>query len=337
MKYVPHDYQAHATQHIIDNPAAGLLLDMGLGKTVATLTAIKDLMYNSCEVEKVLVIAPKRVAEDTWPKEVTKWDHLKNLRVSLVLGTPRQRIEALRRKADIYVINRENVVWLVTYFQSAFPFDMLVIDESSSFKNYKSARFKALRSVRPGINRVVNLTGTPTPNGLLDLWSQMYLLDRGQRLGKTISQYRDEYFKPTRRKGHVIYEWALLQGDDVTGEDIYERRIYDKISDICISMKSEDYLDLPDLLEIDVMIDLPAKDMQRYKDFERDLVLCMEMVGLENAEDITAINATALSNKLRQFANGAVYDDEKNWKLVHNVKLAALVEDVEDLNGKPII
>lgn len=324
MEFKAHSYQKYAIQHIIDHPGAGLLLDMGLGKTVSALTAVDFLMYEDMDVDKVLVIAPKRVAEDTWTTEASKWDHLKHLKISKVLGTERQRKEALRAEADIYVINRENVAWLVGLYRTAFPFDMVIIDELSSFKSPKSIRFKALRMVRPFVKRVVGLTGTPAPRGLVDLWSQIYLLDMGERLGKTITGYRSKYFTPGKTNGHVVFDYKLQEGS--------EKAIYDQISDICVSMKAKDYLSLPERINRTVEIRLPAPIKAKYEDFEREQVL-----ALEDSEDISAINAAALSNKLLQFANGAVYDAEKNYHEVHKEKLDALEEIVESANGQPVL
>ncbi|RUP39793.1 MAG: DEAD/DEAH box helicase [Acinetobacter sp.] len=326
MRYQPHPYQQHAEEHVMQNPEAGLFIDMGLGKTVTTLTAINRMLYEDFEITKVLVIAPKRVAEDTWITETQKWDHLKHLKLSLVLGSEPQRVNALRAKADIYVINRENVAWLVAYLQGAFPFDALVIDELSSFKNSKSVRFKALRTVRPLCKRVIGLTGTPAPNGFLDLWPQLYLLDQGKRLGKTITGFRENYFVPGKRNGHVVYEYNLRKDKNV------EKEIFEKIGDICISMKAEDYLQLPERIDRDNWITLSPKAQQMYNDFERDLIL-----NMPDEEEITAVNAAALTNKLLQFANGAVYDTEKNWHEFHTAKLEALAEDVEAANGKPVL
>jgi len=324
MIYTPHPYQDFATTHIIENPFSGLFLDMGLGKTVSTLTAIDQLINDYFEINKVLVIAPLRVAQDTWTTESKKWDHLKHLRLSVVLGSERERKEALQAKADIYVINRENVAWLVGYYQSAFPFDMVVIDELSSFKSAKAIRFKSLRMVRPKVRRVVGLTGTPAPNGLIDLWPQLFLLDQGVRLGKTITGYRERYFTPGKRNGAVVFDYKLRAES--------EQLIYDKIGDICISMKAKDYLSLPERINRTIEINLPANIQKKYDEFERDQVL-----ALEDSEDISAINAAALSTKLRQFANGAIYDDQKNWHEVHDIKLEALSEIVEAANGQPVL
>ncbi|MFA7195669.1 MAG: DEAD/DEAH box helicase, partial [Candidatus Neomarinimicrobiota bacterium] len=298
--------------------------DMGLGKTVATLTAINKLMYEDLEVDKVLVIAPKRVAEDTWTTETLKWDHLRHLRLSIVLGSEKQRKEALKQKADIYVINRENVAWLVGLYQNAFPFDMVVIDELSSFKSAKAIRFKSLRMVRPLVKRVVGLTGTPAPNSLIDLWPQLYLLDMGERLGKNITRYRETYFRPNRRNGHVVFDYKLLDGS--------QKAIYNKISDICISMKAKDYLQLPERITKDVRIYLSERDKLKYDEFERDQIL-----AIEDADEISAVNAAALTNKLLQFANGAIYDVNKDWHSVHPAKLEALEETVEAATGQPVL
>jgi SNF2 family DNA or RNA helicase len=332
MNYTPHGYQQHATEHIINNDGCGLLMDMGLGKTVATLTAINQLMFDDLEVSKVLVIAPKRVAEHTWINEKDKWDHLKHLRLSTVLGDERQRKETLKAKADIYVINRENVAWLISFYGGAFPFDMVVIDELSSFKSPKSVRFKALRMIRPKVKRIVGLTGTPAPNGLLDLWSQIYLLDQGERLGKTFGGFKERYFTKDPHKPFAKYEMRKQTEDDLIGEDYYEKKIYEKIGDICISMKKEDWLDLPPRVDSTIEIILPKRIMQQYEDFE-----CKQILAMEDTEDISVVNAAALSNKLLQFANGAVYDSEKNWHQVHGEKLEALEEAVEAANGQPVL
>lgn len=333
MKYTPYPYQKHATKHIIDNNYCGLFLEMGLGKTVSTLTAIDTLINQTFEVSKVLVIAPKRVAEDTWTTECDKWDHLRHLRVSRVLGSERERKEALKVKADVYVINRENIVWLIGLYGTAFPFDMVVIDELSSFKSAKAARFKALRQIRPRVSRVVGLTGTPAPNGLLDLWPQMYLLDMGVRLGKTLTGYREKYFNAGKRNGHVVFNYNLKkEKDDFIGEDIYEREIYDKIGDICISMKAKDYLTLPGRIDRVVKVNLSSKAKAQYDEFERRQIL-----EIAEAGDISAVNAAALTGKLLQFANGAVYDDEKQYHEVHKEKLEALEEIIESANGQPVM
>jgi len=317
-----HHYQPHAVDHILYNPAAALFIGLGLGKTVIALTAVTQLMFEDLEVNKVLVIAPKRVAEHTWTTEASKWDHLKHLKMSKVMGTELQRKEALKAEADIYIINRENVVWLVNQYGTSWPFDCVIIDELSSFKSAKSQRFKSLRMIRPRINRIIGLTGTPASNGLLDLWAQLYLLDQGQRLGKTITEYRNNYFKEGRRNGHVVFDYKL-RGDPQV--------IYDKIGDICISMKAEDYLDLPERIDRVVEITLPADTMKEYLKFEEEQVLAMA------EEEISAVSAAALTNKLLQFANGAVYREDHSYYEVHDAKLDALEEDIEAANGKPYL
>lgn len=324
MKYIPHTYQNYATEHIIQNLASGLFLDMGLGKTVSTLTAIDRLIFDELEVQKVLVIAPKRVAEDTWISEADKWDHLKHLRISVALGDESKRKKALKKQADIYVINRENVPWLVTYYQSSWPFDMVVIDELSSFKSSKAIRFRALKRVRPLINRVVGLTGTPAPNGLIDLWPQLYLLDQGERLEKSITKFRQKYFTPGRTNGMIVFDYKPKADT--------ETAIYDQIGDICISMKAEDYLQLPQRIDRTVEVRLSSEVMQRYEEFEKKQIL-----ALVEGEDIAAINAAALSNKLLQFANGAVYSEDRSYHTIHDSKLDALEDIVEAANGQPVL
>lgn len=324
MKYTPYPYQTVSIQHILQHPFSALFLDMGMGKTVSTLTAVDILLNQEMDVEKVLVIAPLRVAEDTWSTEVQKWDHLKHLTVSKVLGSEAQRKAALQAKADIYVINRENIPWLIALYGTAFPFDMLVIDELSSFKSSKAQRFKALRQIRPKVKRVVGLTGTPAPNGLIDLWPQLYLLDMGERLGKSITQYRSTYFIPGRSNGHVVFDYKLKKES--------EQQIYAKIQDICISMKSEDYLTLPEQIDNNINVHLSTEVMRQYKEFERDQVL-----ALANQEQISVANAAALSNKLLQFSNGAVYNEAGEALSIHTEKLDALGEVLEEANGKPVL
>ena len=322
MKFKPWNYQQYAINHVIDNSASGLFLDMGMGKTVSTLTAIDDLILLG-EVNKVLVIAPLRVAEDTWSTEVDKWDHLKHLRISKILGTKKQREEAINTDADIYVTNRENVDWLVAECFNSWIWDMVVIDELSSFKSSKAKRFRALKKVRPYFKRIVGLTGTPAPNSLIDLWPQIYLLDGGQRLGKTITGYKERYFKPGRRNGYVVYNWELKEGS--------EEAIQNKISDICISMSAKDYLDIPERIDNRVGITLPIKVMDTYKQLEKDLVL---EIG---EEDITAANAAVLTNKLLQLANGAIYSEDKEVVRIHDEKLDILEEIIDIANGKPVL
>ena len=315
-------YQAVAIEKIIDNPAVCLMLDMGMGKTVATLTAIQELIYNRLEVQKVLVIAPLRVAETTWLDECATWDHL-DLKIVPVLGSLSKRISALQTNADIYVINRENVCWLAEYYGTNFPFDMVVIDESSSFKNSQSKRFKALRKIRPLIKRVVELTGTPAPNSLMDLWSQIYLLDGGARLGKTIGEYRRKYFNEGMKLGHIVYSWDLKNGAD--------KLIHKKIADICVSMKSEDYLKLPPVINNFVKIPLKGTVQKLYEHFTKNLIA--EIDG----QDLVASTAGVLANKLLQFANGAVYDVDNNTVEIHSAKLDALAEIRETIEQPLLI
>lgn len=322
MKFKPWNYQQYSINHIIDHKASGLFLDMGMGKTVSTLTAIDNLLFLD-EVYKVLVIAPLRVAEDTWSTEVEKWDHLKHLKISKILGTKKQRKDALMKDADIYVTNRENVDWLVNECFSSWIWDMVVIDELSSFKSSKAKRFRALKKVRPYFKRIVGLTGTPAPNSLIDLWPQVYLLDGGLRLGKTLTGFKDRYFTPGRRNGYVIYDWKLKEGA--------EESIQSKISDICISMSAKDYLDLPERIDNRIEITLPAKVMDTYKQLEKDLVL---EIG---DEDITAANAAVLTNKLLQLANGAIYSEDKEVVRIHDEKLDKLEEIIDTSNGKPVL
>jgi SNF2 family DNA or RNA helicase len=320
MKYNPHDYQEYAAQQILSKPALGLLLDLGMGKTVITLSAINELLS---EVKKVLVIAPLRVAQDTWGKECEKWDHLKHLKISKVLGSEKKRLAALQTKADIYIINRENVAWLVMHYGARWPFDMVVIDELSSFKSAKSIRFKALRKVQPLIKRIVGLTGTPAPNGLLDLWPQVYLLDRGERLGKTLGGYRERYFVPDQRNQEIIFSYKLKPNAEVA--------IYKKISDICVSMKMQDYLQMPARIDNYVKVQMSQKEKALYKQLEKDMLLPFK------GGDIDATNAAVLSNKLLQMANGAVYDENGYVRLIHRRKLDALEDLQESANGNPIL
>lgn len=323
MKFTPHTYQKFAIQKIIKQPAVGLFLDMGLGKTVCALTAASELLHNYYEVSKVLVIAPYRVARDTWPAEIAKWDHLQYLKLSVVLGPPKERITALHTPADIYVINRENVVWLVNYYGGKWPFDMVIIDELSNFKSPKAKRFRALRKVRPLIKRIVGLTGTPAPNGLIDLWAQIYLLDQGDRLGKTITGYKNRYFVPGRRNQHIIYDWVL--------KPEAEEAIYKKISDICVSMKSEDWLKMPEVIYREIKVKLPEEAREKYDQLERDLLL-----PYANG-DVIADTAATLTGKLLQMANGAVYNEFKEVQTIHDAKLDALEDVIEAANGKPIL
>jgi SNF2 family DNA or RNA helicase len=322
-EFVPHGYQQHCIDRILDTPSIGLFLDMGLGKTVITLTALYQLKYWQAEMHKALVIAPKKVAESTWSKEQAKWDHLKALRVSVVLGTEKQRKQALETSADVYVINRENTQWLVSLYGKAWPFDMVVLDESSSFKNHQAKRFRALKQVRPQIHRLIELTGTPSPHGLIDLWAQVYLLDGGKRLGRTISVYREMFFVPDKRSRTTIFSYAPKAG---AAEEIYRL-----ISDICISMKSEDYLTLPELIYDDIPVKLDAKAQKAYDSMEKDMLLEVE------DETITATSAATLTGKLLQLCNGAIYDEGGEVIPVHDCKLEVFLETVEQLNGQHAI
>ncbi len=321
MKYKPYDYQTFATNFVLEHPACGLILDMGLGKSVITLTALWSLLLDSFDVGKVLVVAPKRVAENTWPTELKKWEHLDGLTWSLVLGSEKDRRAALQRRAKIYIINRENVTWLVDNYR--WDFDTLVIDELSSFKSSKAQRFRALKRVRPHISRVIGLTGTPQPNGLLDLWPQMYLLDMGQRLGRFVGGYRERFFLPDKRNREVIYSYKPKEGA--------EEKIYELISDICISMKAADYLDMPELVASRVEVQMNAKEQKLYEGFERDMVLHLK------DGDLDAVNAAALSGKLVQMANGAVYGENRKVHHIHDRKLDALEDIIEAANGKPLL
>lgn len=323
MKFVPHEYQQYSIDFIKEHKIAALLLEMGLGKTVTTLTAIKDLMFDDFAVKKVLIIAPLRVTQSTWPSEIEKWDHLKDLSYSVVLGNPKQRIEALYKKADLYLINRENLYWLITKSDYDFDFDMVVIDELSSFKNYKAKRFTSLMKVRHKIDRIVGLTGTPSSNGLMDLFAEFKVLDMGERLEYYISRYRDKYFLPDKRNGMQIYSWKPRENA--------EQEIYDKISDITISMKSVDFLDMPELVINEVPVSLEMAEKQKYDKFKADLVL-----QLKDA-DIDAANAAVLSNKLLQMANGAIYDEFNVSHHIHDQKLDTLEDLIEGANGKPIL
>ncbi|MCS6130406.1 ATP-dependent helicase [Clostridium botulinum] len=322
MNFKPWNYQQYAINHILDHNESGLFLDMGMGKTVSSLTAVGNLLFLG-DTDKVLVIAPKRVAEDTWSTEIEKWDHLKNLRISVILGTPKQRIEAVEKDADIYVTNRENVVWLVDNYFKSWKWDTCIIDELSSFKSSKAKRFRALKKVRPYFKRIIGLTGTPAPNSLIDLWPQVYLLDGGQRLGKTITGYRERYFTPGDRNQFVVFNYNLKDGA--------EEAIHNKISDICVSMKAKDYLDLPERIDNKIYIDLPKKVKDQYRELEKDLI-----IQLDN-EDIAATNSAVLTGKLLQMCNGAVYSEGKEVVEVHDEKLNALMDIIEAANGKPVL
>lgn len=324
-----HPYQLRGQDHLLDNSHAGLFFGMGLGKTVTTLTACNILMFETLEIDKALIIAPKRVAENVWREEIENWAHLKHLRISIIKGNEKQRLTALKTPADVYTIGRDNVTWLCGLFGGlTLPFDMLIIDESSSFKNHNSLRFKALRRTIPGFKRVVLLTGTPAPNSLIDLWAQIYLLDRGERLGKGITHYRETYFRPNQRRGDVIFNYKLKENA--------EKQIHNKISDICISMKAEDYLSLPEFVTKDINIEFDSKLQKQYDDFEEEQIITL-LNELGEDQDITAMNAAGLSNKLLQFANGAVYDENKEYHEIHNLKLEACKELIEEANGEPVL
>lgn len=322
MKFNPHKYQQYAIDFIIKNPIAAILLDMSMGKTAICLMAIQHLMYESFEVNKVLVICPLRVTL-TWRDEIAKWSQLNGLTYSIVKGTAAQRKKALQADADIYIINRENVPWLINTSGVPFDFDMVVVDELSSFKNHQTARHKALMKVRPYIKRIVGLTGTPVSGGLMDLFAEFKLLDMGERLGRFIGQYRLNYFKPDRVNGPIVYSYKLLPGA--------EEKIYDKISDITISMKAVDYLDMPELITTEYPVYLDEDEMEKYKELKKDLILSTP------EHEVTAANAASLSNKLSQMANGAVYTDDKEIIKFHDKKLDALEDIIESANGKPLL
>lgn len=324
MRYQPHEYQKRATQFIIDNRYCALFLDMGLGKTVSTLTAIDILKNDYLEIDKVLVIAPKSVALNTWSGETAKWDHLRKLRISVAMGTAAQRTKAIERDADIYVTNRDNVKWIVDYFKKEpWPFDTVVLDESSSFKNPSSQRFKALRKIRPQLRRVIELTGTPSPNGLMDLWPQIWLLDMGERLGRTLGSYRSEFFTAGRRNGAVVYDWIARPGA--------RQRISKRLADISMSMQASDYLDMPDVIDGGLTLALPPDEMRDYQAFQKE-----QLMQLDNT-DIEAVTAAALTNKLLQYTGGALYDDQHNWHEVSTAKLEALQDIVESTDESVLV
>lgn len=323
MRYNPHEYQKYAIGFIIQNLIAAILLDMGMGKTSIVLSAVNELMYERFEVTKVLIIAPLRVAKNTWSAEIEKWDHLKGLKYSIAVGTATERMRALEKDADIYIINRENLPWLVEKSGLPFDFDMVVIDELSSFKNWQAKRFKALMKVRPKIKRIIGLTGTPSSNGLMDLFAEYKLLDMGERLGRFISQYRVNYFVPDQMNGPIVYSYRLRQGA--------EQRIYDKISDITISMKGTDYLQMPELVNSEYKVYLDEAEQKKYEQMKDDLVLSLP------GGEVTAANAASLSGKLTQMANGAVYSDEGSIEKIHDRKLDALEDIIEAANGKTLL
>ena len=323
MRYSPHEYQRYAAEYIKAHPAAAVFLACGLGKTSITLTAVNDLMFDSFEIHRALVVAPIRVASFSWPAEIEKWDHLAGLKYSVAVGTAAERLAALKKQADIYLINRENVQWLISESGIPFDFDMVVIDELSSFKNHQTKRFKALMKVRPKVKRIVGLTGTPSSNGLMDLWAEFRLLDMGERLGRFIGQYRTSYFRPDKQNGQMVFSYKPLPGA--------EKQIYSRISDITISMKSTDHLRMPELINSRYTVYLSEKENSRYADLKEELVL-----QLPDGE-VTAANAASLSGKLSQMANGAVYTDAGETVAVHERKLDALEDIIEAANGKPVL
>lgn len=321
-----YQYQIKCVNHIVRNEHCALFLDMGLGKTVSTLTAMNYLMYSELDITRVLVIAPKRVVESVWEQECRKWDHLNHLKVSIISGSKDERISALKTKADIYLLGRDNVKWFCEYYNyRGIPFDTLVIDESSSFKNPKSQRFKALRKIRSYFKRIIVLTGTPAPNSLIDLWSQIYILDQGQRLEKYITRYRNMYFTPGGGNGVIVYNYILRKGAD--------KIIHTKIKDICISMKAKDYLQIPDRIENIIKITPDPKTKKDYQDFEKKNILELT----EKGKEITALTAGTLSNKLLQFSNGAVYDDKGEYHEFHDLKLKETENLIEAANGRPVL
>ena len=323
MRYVAHNYQNYAKNFILAHKVSALFLDCGLGKTITTLTAINELMYDSFEISKVLIIAPLRVAQSTWKEEIEKWDHLNLLRYSIAVGDEKERLKALKQNSDIYIINRENVDWLVTKSGIDFNFDMLIIDELSSFKSHTSKRFKSLLKIRPYFKRVVGLTGTPSSNGLMDLWAEFRVLDLGERLGRYITHYRNEYFLPDKRNGAVIFSYKPQKNA--------EERIYRRLADMTISMKSTEYLKMSELILNELEINLDEEDQTKYKKFKKEMVMTIQ------EKEIDAINAASLSNKLIQLANGSIYDEDKKFYEVHNKKLDKLEEIIESANGKPVL
>lgn len=323
MRYEPHEYQVYAAEYIKSHEVSAVLLECGLGKTAITLTAIDGLMFDSFDIRKVLVIAPVRVVKMSWPDEIEKWDHLHGLRYSVAAGTEAERIKALKEPADIYLINRENVQWLVEKSGIPFDFDMVVVDELSSFKNHQAKRFKALMKVRPKVKRIVGLTGTPSSNGLMDLFAEYKLLDMGERLGRFIGQYRSAYFRPDKANGPVVYSYKLLPGA--------EDAIYARISDITISMKSADHLKMPELVNSRYMVHLDKNELLKYAKMREELILKLPK------GEVTAANAAALSGKLVQMANGAVYSDDGDHERIHDRKLDALEDIIEAANGKPVL
>ena len=323
MRYEPHFYQTYTKEFILSHKEAAIFLDCGLGKTIVSLTAVEELLHDFFEIGKVLVIAPLRVARDTWPSEIAKWEHTKNIRASVVMGTVKERTAALMKPAEVYIINRENVKWLIEESNMPMDFDMIVIDELSSFKSYQAKRFRALMKLRPSVKRIVGLTGTPSANGLMDLWAEFRLLDMGKRLGRFISHYRDAYFLPDKRNQQMVFSYKPREGA--------EDAIYRRIGDITISMRAREYLKMPNLVSNIVHVALDERERKLYDDMKRDMV-----IAVENKE-IDAVSAAALSNKLLQMANGAVYAEAGKVVRLHNRKLDALEDLTESANGKPVL
>ena len=321
MKYNAHNYQTYATEFILEHPVCCLMLDCGMGKTVVTLTALWELVLDSFDSGRVLIIAPKRVAETVWKQEIEKWEHLTGLTAVRVLGSAAERRSALQKRASVYIINRENLVWLTK--NTSWNFDTVIVDELSSFKSHRSQRFKALKTMRPKVGRIVGLTGTPSPNSLMDLWPEMYVLDMGKRLGRFIGGFRERFFVPDKRNREIIYSYKPKEGA--------AEAIYSLISDICISMKAVDYLDMPERIDNQVFVEMSAKEQKAYNRFSKEMVLSL------NGEELDAVNAAALSNKLQQMANGAVYGEERKVLLFHDRKLDALEDLIEAANGKPML
>lgn len=323
MRFSPHDYQKYAIDYIESHPVAAVLLDMGLGKTVISLTAIFDLLFDSFEVHRILVVAPLRVARDTWPAEIRKWEHLSGLTYAVAVGNARERKAALLQGADVTIINRENLGWLIDDSGIPFAYDMVVLDELSSFKNHKSKRFRALMKIRPKVKRIIGLTGTPSSNGLMDLWAEFKVLDKGERLGRFITQYRNQYFMPDKRNGEIVYSYKPLPHA--------EDSIYRRIGDITISMKSADHLKMPELVSLQYEVQLSVDERKRYEALKQDLVLNL------HGDEITAANAATLTGKLSQLANGAIYSDDGKIIEFHDRKLDALEDIIEAANGKPLL
>lgn len=324
MKLTLHNYQVVAKDFIIGHPHAAVILDMGMGKTATTLSAVNELMFDRFEVTKVLVIAPLRVANTVWSDEIEQWSELRHLRYSKIVGTPKQRMVALQKDADIYIVNRENLPWLVEQCSPYFKWDMVVIDELSSFKSWQSKRFKAFMAMRPYMKRIVGLTGTPSSNGLMDLFAEFKVIDGGERLGRFIGEFRSRYFEEGRRNGNIVYEYIPM--------DYAECQIQDKISDITISMKALDYLDMPELISTKKLVRMTEKEKEKYIQFKKEYVLS-ELDGLE----VTAANAASLTSKLVQLSNGAVYSDDHSVVALHEQKLDALEDILESANGEPVL